>query len=575
MKSNKPTPHPENASYDHPLRAPRGQDPDIYCAGARLIDNMWYAEIYDGYKAKHKRNSIQRWPEKGCNTESEAIQDGQARVKQLLQAAGKWKSAPASQVNGSLHISIEDAMTAIVVAKSLPQPAKSGATPIIPKNNTINNLRNGKRVILLHLPAKSHQLPMAQLKPEEFEAIAKGIESGTQGRNTKKKYFQDARKMCRELHAGYGLDEKFEKALPTPHGMDGKRQPERPFTATEMKTLQLVIQNPDPKIVTETVEGICLFGTVAMFQPVDVALFRWQSAEEQADFLAGPRMKTSTDFHLLNAAPLKNWLARRKAKGGVWHGIYVFPELHFTPAEMQKSGCNQEKFEGEELEKRKNDGAKAVSDLFRGLLNHLEMKRPGLSFSSFRHYLLQYLKSHGVSDRVLLSLAGHADLKSLGKYGGSGAEWEIVRAGNLLQKHLHNLVGGCEEKHVVTPGELAEYMDQKRAEDMQVVRELFSSFAAEFHREFQLLRHEFMKKFGGNSGSANSNFIGFRPNSKSSSSQTNLLNEAWPLMRKFANQILALSAGLLGRGLSSHFNSLVIEEMVKECLRAFPERREI
>ncbi|MGC3956991.1 MAG: hypothetical protein QM813_03190 [Verrucomicrobiota bacterium] len=125
----------------------------------------------------------------------------------------------APPVTSSLNLSIEEAMAATIVAVSSPHLAKPGATPILPKANTLSNLKNARRVILLHLPEQFHQIPLLKLEPELFEGIANGIASGIQGRNSKKKYFQDARKMCRELRKRYGMGKAFEKALSTPRSI--------------------------------------------------------------------------------------------------------------------------------------------------------------------------------------------------------------------------------------------------------------------------------------------------------------------------------------------------------------------
>ena len=147
-------------------------------------------------------------------------------------------------------------------------------------------------------------------------------------------------------------------------------------------------------------------------------------------------------------------MQRRAQKGGVWAEDYIFPELVFGIRACQNDETKV--LSSKEEEEILTNVTERLRDYFNKFLDEVcNIKRDGLSYKSFRHTNLPYLRYLGAPDEVGLDMAGQLSLSSYLGYGNHGVPEQYVRAAELLEQHYLNIKNGKKERVFLTFSDLA------------------------------------------------------------------------------------------------------------------------
>jgi hypothetical protein len=231
---------------------------------------------------------------------------------------------------------------------------------------------------------------------------------------------------------------------------------------------------------TDTIQGAYYGGTCCAFQPVDLAFLRWSYFDKDLKFIDGRRFKTNIPFYIRVSKRFRKWLLRRRAKGGVWAEGYVFPELVFGITACNNSTGPLSLLTDKQEEDIETNVTERLRDYFNKFLDQVcEIKRPGISYKSFRHYILPYLRSQNVPAEVGKDMAGQLTLEAYLAYGGHGTDQQIGRAAGLLEEHFENVRVGKNETIILTHHDLAKYVEKVQLKGLKKLLHAYKSSTAE------------------------------------------------------------------------------------------------
>ncbi|MGH7968007.1 MAG: hypothetical protein ACREIC_04695, partial [Limisphaerales bacterium] len=118
------------------------------------------------------------------------------------------------------------------------------------------------------------------------------------------------------------------------------------------------------------------------------------------------RRKNGFPFRFYMLALFKKWLGQRPRDP---KRIYLYPEYVLTPEELADPKGNHTKLSAEEEEERATNAAAALRKEFDALLKRLKIKRPGLSYRSFRHTGISEFEAHGLARAIGMAITGQSD----------------------------------------------------------------------------------------------------------------------------------------------------------------------
>jgi hypothetical protein len=463
------------------FRSPKSRNPDVYYIGTST--DRKYVILADGWEAPGKRR--QKWVPTDKVKISEINEFGRAEAAELASTRGLVPaddnacrregraSTAARRAKGD--VILEVALQEIEADKSAGVNKRTGA-----------NTTAGCRLYRDYLPPERLQVSVNRIKPQELDRNVKQVlvEAQDLTVKTKEQYFSQGRAVTEILINVYGMDPGCKAALKTPRGMTGADADERPFRLPDIHTMENQIEGQ--KIVAvlgiwaDTIQGAYYGGTNCAFQPVDLAFLKWTYMDKNLEFIDGRRFKTKIPYYIAISKRLRKWLLRRRAKGGVWAEGYVFPELVFGIRACLSSTGPLSVLTDKQEEDVETNVTERLRDYFNKFLDEVcEIKRPGITYKSFRHYILPYLRSQNVPAEVGKDIAGQVTLEAYVGYGGRGAPQQQMRATGLLEDHFQNVKEGKKETILLTNRDLAQYLEKVQLKTLKKLLQAYQAGTAQ------------------------------------------------------------------------------------------------
>ena len=446
------------------FRSPKSRRPDVYYIGP--TKNKKYVILADGWDAPGKRR--QKWVPTVDTTKPAIDKFGREEAAKLAEFRGlsaasgdvggcaEKRTTPSKARRANSERSLDEALSEIEADASAGVNARTGG-----------NTAAGCRVIREGLPPDRLAVPVRRLTPKEFERHVKRtiVENPELTVTTKEHYLSQARSVVQILTDDYGLDEDCKAAIRTPSNMTGAEADERPFRLSDIWTMENRIEGDKTIEVlgnwADTIRGAYYGGTNCAFQPVDLAFLKWSYIDQDLKFIDGRRFKTGIPFYIAISRRFRRWLLRRRAKGGVWAKGYIFPEFVFGIRACLNSTGPLSILTDKQEEDIETNVTERLRDYFNKFLNQVcEIKRPGITYKSFRHYILPYLRSQNVPAEVGKDMAGQVTLEAYLGYGGHGAPQQHMRATGLLEDHFLNVKEGKNETIILTNRDLAQHLEK-------------------------------------------------------------------------------------------------------------------
>lgn len=442
------------------FRSPKSRNPDVYYMGPAKEGK--YVILADGWEARGKRRQL--WIPADKATKSELNKFGREEAEKLALSRGVSSAGGDGGGDKKVTSSIQRKKKGEVflgVALAEIEADKSAGVC----KNTAANTTAGCRTIRDRLAPERLTVPVRRITPSELERQVRQsiIDDPKLSRETKLQYLAQARAVVRILFEYYDMDEDCEAALRAPPNMSGADTEERPFIDGDITVMENAVGGElfqqVLKLWAEAVEGAYYFGSRLMFQSVDVMFRKHDEFTPDLKFIIGRRFKTGEFFFMAVPECIRTWMLKRRARGGIWAEGYIFQEfVHGIRKCLSATGPlvifphNQEK----DLE---TNVTGRFRDYFDKFLDEIcEIKRPGISFVSFRHYNLPVLRSGGASVEVGMDMAGQSTIEAYFGYGGHGSAQQHLSACALMERHYRNRKAGKNETVIATHWDTAQYV---------------------------------------------------------------------------------------------------------------------
>lgn len=159
----------------------------------------------------------------------------------------------------------------------------------------------------------------------------------------------------------------------------------------------------------------------------------------------GNRVKTGTAFMSFVWPEVFTSLQALKGEDD---DVYVFPELVFTKEELEDTTRNKKELTPAEEASRAEMVKRRAAEVFDAWLKICGVKRPGISYRSFRYYNAGLTHSIKYATRTLLDYFGWADEQTLLRYARSANP--VVKLGHFLRQHWLSVMAGEEPLLVQT-----------------------------------------------------------------------------------------------------------------------------
>lgn len=470
------------------FRSPNARRPDVHYIGSGKKGGSNYVILADGWEAPKKRR--QKWiavpPDKSTSKEIDDF--GSAEAKRIAESRGisptngdvkvQKKSASASTAKGETPL--------CVALDEIEADVRAGVNP-----NTGGNTTAGCRQFRDLLPPERLQVPVKRITPKELERHIRQtiVDHPTHSLTTKHQYLAQSRSVARALRDNYDLDENCEGALRAPPNMTGADTPDRPFSECDIGKMESEVASD--RFVqelghwAEAIEGAYYFGSRLLFQPVDVFFRKWDELSPDLKLIRGRRHKTGEWFSLHVPDCLRRkWLIKRRARGGIYATGYIFPEFVYGIRKCQKARGPLDVFSHTKEENIETNIINRFGPLFNVFLRDIcGIKRPGISFVSFRHHHLPVLKAQGTPIEVAMDMAGHKTALASFEYGGSASEQQLRSASALLERHIRNCKAGKHDTVIVTALDCAHYVVKALRKGMKKLLTAIGSSSLEVLRK--------------------------------------------------------------------------------------------
>jgi hypothetical protein len=465
-----------NLSNKDPNRRAQTRMPDTYVSDIYFKDGQWYVLLQDGWKAKGERNQLD-WVRTTLAREEEdrqaAVDFANKYLIDLLQKRNLWAEKP--EENGKTKAAngapTDGKKTGLSLTEALPEIVLMAQTT--QKRNTAQNTVAACNIMNALLPQECFLVRMKTLSIVDFNTHIRKAIAADPGLTvlTKTHYLEQIRAVVRILISKYDLPPRFEGCPETPKNMTGADSDERAFTSEQIKKMERKVRSSEKKLITEslkspdqiteTAEGLYYFGSAGSLQPVDVVFRKWEDFDQNLEFVTARRWKTTVRFRFKVSVRFRRWLFARKQRGGIWDGVYIFPELVFGKRACRNDDCNDVDLTQKQKEKILASATGRIAEFFDPFLIACEVKKSGISYKSFRHYNLPLLRSKHVPHEVSMDMAGQETLIAFLGYGDHGTDWEYDRTANLVESHYVNLGLNRDDGDFLTLGELAKHSDAK------------------------------------------------------------------------------------------------------------------
>lgn len=154
-------------------------------------------------------------------------------------------------------------------------------------------------------------------------------------------------------------------------------------------------------------QGLFFLGANAAMHLADATFTLTADLKEARDAVSRrERVKNGNPFKFTAWHETLAWFDRRERPDAV----YVFWKFIFTPEELQADpDIILRELTPEEKAARLRTATSAARKCFNGFLERVKIKRPGISYRSFRHTDIAHFEANGVPRRVGMDVTGHAD----------------------------------------------------------------------------------------------------------------------------------------------------------------------
>jgi len=467
------------------FRSPKARRPDVYYIG--YPEDKKYVILADGWESKGVRR--QKWIPTDKATVAEVNDFGREEAAKLAVLRGV---APASgegaEPTKGKSSAVRTKKGDVLLGEALEQIEADELAGV--NARTGGNTTAGCRTISTGLPPDRLLVPVNRVTPKELKRHVKLpiVEDPDLTVTTKKQYLSQARSIVQILIDYYGLDIACKEALRTPANMTGADADERPFRLADVRTMENAIGGEVMLKTmagwTETIEGAYYGGTNCAFQPVDLTFLKWDDMDTSLEFIDGRRFKTKIPFYIPISKRFKKWLLKRRTKGGVWGQGYVFPELVYGINICNESTGPLAVLTSQKEKAIATNATERLRDYFNKFLTKVcGIKRPGISYKSFRHYILPYLRAQNVPAEVGKDIAGQLTLAAYLGYGGHGTPQQLLRATGLLEEHFENVKAGRRETIILTHHDLAKYIEKVQLKGLKKLLLTYHDCTAEVVRE--------------------------------------------------------------------------------------------
>lgn len=443
-------------------RSPGARQPDVHLMTVTKKDGEYYAVLADGWDAPSKRHKDWVPTGKAIREEAEmAARELAAKraVARGLQPDGTPTDDPAKRARLARKAKTE--LSFDEVLDRIEEDQTAGGN-----ERTNQNVTDSCRHLRM-LPAERRLLPCCRITGKELDKHVRRpiVENPDLTCETKSHYLSQIRSRAATMRDEYGLDGECLKALATPSDMTGKEADEYPFLPEDITVMENKLCKEETKRLlgnwAEAVEGLHYLGTASGLQPADVVYRKWTDLDASWQYIGGYRFKTTNKFAFAISSRFQGWLRRRKAKGGVWTEGYIWPEFAHG---IRK--CLAAKRPLRLLtSKQEEDRLTNVTDRLRvGFTKFLktvcEIDRPGISYKSYRHYVLPFLRSQNVPHEVGMDMAGQISMEAFLGYGDHGTPQQYKHTAALLENHFLKLKAGKNEPIILTPRDIVAYIDK-------------------------------------------------------------------------------------------------------------------
>jgi hypothetical protein len=232
----------------------------------------------------------------------------------------------------------------------------------------------------------------------------------------------------------------------------------------------------------EVIQGIYYWFSAIACQPVDVVYITHDEVGDRDDSVSERRQKTTRFFNGVLSDRFWKWLERRRAKGGIYAEGYLFPELVHGIRAWQKSTGPLKVLTPSQEKAAFLKATERLRDYFNKFLEEVcKIKRPGLSLSSFRHYILPYIRSEGVSDDVGMDYAGQVTPEA------TPQERRCLSA--MITRLFRNAKEGVKETFFLTLRDLGDYLKKVTWKCTKKILQAVQSSTVEMLRELRQAEH--------------------------------------------------------------------------------------
>jgi len=322
--------------------------------------------------------------------------------------------------------------------------------------NTRTNYERAKRVIVEGLgkrvllrPEDVDDLDWAKVRENLDTEIKHGSRRNVAGM---------VRRLTKELILR-GLPQSCLHRLTNVSGKSQNAAAGLPFEAIHIKMMRARVRSGEE---SPLIEGLLLVALSAGPQMIDVATLEWAHVDLKTGWVMRERVKKKgaiMEFMLLPEALA--WMRERYRPGDV----YVFPELMFLQRELKQPDCN--KHPVEQLAKRQNRASNEGTQAFTEFMRRAEITSTEHSYKSFRQYVISFLSSAGVKEKLRMRMAGHQISYSHTRYD-FPSNWEFCRVRDILARNLEAIDQGKEVRYVLSLTDVVDHLDASmRAEFAQ------------------------------------------------------------------------------------------------------------
>lgn len=431
----------------------------LYPRGKR---RLYSAVAYDGRcylkKGKYRDNTVMK--RTGTADYNQALAIAQKWIEDLRKQWDRDFGASPGKAKGQL--TIEDELNVILERIRLEKGEES---------LTYREYRFEADALFRHM-GESRKLPPAQHTGPEFERLVAYRMAELESQASRSAVIWRMRYLCKQIpHLPAGCLE----AIHVPNRPGPQIKQECAFLWRD-----IVAMGKHLARASNTVKILILSGACTGQHIGDIIFLTWAQYDEwKRPGSCGHRRKTGVRYRNRPWEEVMASIDERERRPG---DVYVCPDIVFGKRERKDPNCNKRKLSLFQERQRAGSVKTRAYDVLNRFLVQCGIKRPGISYKSFRCYDATVGLAANFPHRLLMDFLGLTTYKSLMVYANSTEE-QVEALSEFLRKHWLLALKGKKQKFVLS---LTEAVDIIQKEFRMILRSLTKDSAA----SIQSLRNE-------------------------------------------------------------------------------------